>query len=209
MMGMLCLLMHMNNDEYAVNKTVPDELRGVILKALSFYPVLKTVQIDFVITNDIRKSVMQAQPHFKSMFFGKSTRRRYVVKISRSFELQGNKIPIQELPEDVLIGWIGHELGHIMDYLDKSNMELTIFGLAYISSPGFINSAERAADTYAVSNGLGEYILATKEFILHQAGMPDAYIRKMNKLYLPPEEIMRLMEGLKTKEEVKEVADRS
>lgn len=82
------------------------------------------------------------------------------------------------MPEDVLIGWIGHELGHLMDYLHCSWWSMILFGIGYLTSKSFIISAERAADTYAVNHGLGDYILATKDFILHQAGMPECYIKK-------------------------------
>ncbi|MGF1639239.1 MAG: hypothetical protein ACFCUU_19335 [Cyclobacteriaceae bacterium] len=182
-----------NFEKFAINKIFPSALKTPILKALSFYPSLKNVKIEFVFNEKIRKSVMQAQPKYRSMT-GSRTRRSYIIKISRCFSLKGHKTPIQKLPEDVLVGWIGHELGHVMDYLDKSNRSLIFFGFAYLTSKDFIKTAERAADTYAVEHGLGKYILATKKFILHEAGMPDRYIKRINKLYLPPEEIMELME---------------
>ena len=177
------------------NKAIPDEIKEVTLKALSFYPQLKDVRIEFVFNENIRKSVMQAQPKFVTMF-GSRKNRTYIIKISRYFNLKGKHIPIHDLPEDVLIGWIGHELGHILDYLKRSNWSLILFGIGYLTSKSFIISAERVADTYAVNQGLGEYILATKDFILHQAGMSEEYIRKIQKLYLPPEEIMYLMENI-------------
>lgn len=174
-------------------------MRDVTLKALSFYPVLKQIEIEFIFSEHISKSVMQAQPKFSSMLKGQQNR-TYVIKIARWFTFQGERMETRNLPEDVLVGWIGHELGHIMDYLGKSNWGMALYGLAYFTSPGFINSAERAADTFAVSHGLGDYILATKEFILKKAGMPEKYIRKMNKMYLPPEEIIRLMEEKETRD---------
>jgi hypothetical protein len=161
---------------------------------LSFYPALKNVKIDFVFNENIRKSFMQAQPRYTSMY-GSRKWRSYLVKISRNFSLNGKKVPIQNLPGDVLVGWIGHELGHIMDYLRKNNWSLMLFGLGYFTSRSFIITAERAADTYALDHGLGGYLLSTKEFILQQAGMPERYIRRIKRLYLPPEEIMDMMEN--------------
>jgi hypothetical protein len=175
-------------------KNIPSEIREVTLKALSFYPALKNVKIDFVFNENIRKSFMQAQPRYTSMY-GSRKWRSYLVKISRNFSLNGKKVPIQNLPGDVLVGWIGHELGHIMDYLRKNNWSLMLFGLGYFTSRSFIITAERAADTYALDHGLGGYLLSTKEFILQQAGMPERYIRRIKRLYLPPEEIMDMMEN--------------
>jgi len=183
----------MNKKDFA--QDIPENIKEVTLKALSFYPKLKDVRIEFVFNENIRKSVMQAQPKFVTMF-GSRKKRTYIIKISHWFNLKGKSIPIHELPEDVLIGWIGHELGHIMDYLKRSTWSMILFGIGYLTSKSFIISAERVADTYAVNHGLGEYILATKDFILHEAGMSEAYIRKIQRLYLPPEEIIFLMENL-------------
>lgn len=177
------------------NKSIPPEIRKVTEKALSFYPQLDDIVIDFVFSDHIQKSVMQAQPRFTTML-GRRKYRTYIVKIRRHFTLQGEKMDIHDLPDDVLVGWIGHELGHIMDYLGKNLWSMILFGIGYVTSKSFIISAERAADMFAVNNGMGEYILATKDFILHQAGMPEKYIQKINKLYLPPEEIIDLMEQL-------------
>lgn len=173
---------------------VPKRISEISLKALSFYPELESYTIEFMVDDNITKSVMQAQPKFVSMLgFGKRT---YLIKISRHFKLKGKKIPIDDLPEDVLLGWIGHELGHIMDYLHKNTWSMIIFGIGYLTSKSFIISAERAADTYAVNHGLGEYILKTKDFILNQAGMSPSYLDKINRLYLPPEEVMIMIEEL-------------
>lgn len=177
------------------DRDIPAEIKEVALKALSFYPELKNIRIEFVFNENIRKSVMQAQPKFVTMF-GSRKKRTYIIKISHQFNFKGKSTPIQDLPEDVLVGWIGHELGHIMDYLQRSNWALILFGIGYLTSKSFIIAAERVADTYAVNHGLGDYILATKDFILHQAGMSEKYIRKIQRLYLPPEEIIYLMENI-------------
>ncbi|SIS71657.1 hypothetical protein [Belliella pelovolcani] len=185
--------MRISETKYIQN-SIPQELNEVIIKALDFYPDMKDVKIEFVLSKNIRKSVMQAQPKFITML-GPSKNRSYIIKISRFFKLKGKVKPIQELPDDVLVGWIGHELGHIMDYLNRSNWSLLLFGVGYLTSKSFIMAAERVADTYAVDHGLGDYILATKNFILHEAGMTEKYIQKINKLYLPPEEIIYMMEN--------------
>ncbi|MCH7397153.1 hypothetical protein MM236_04095 [Belliella sp. DSM 107340] len=190
--------MQLTDTKYIQN-SIPSELKVVIINALDFYPDLADVTIEFKLSENIRKSVMQAQPKFSTMF-GSRNKRTYIIKISRFFSLKGKVTPIHMLPKNVLIGWIGHELGHIMDYLNRSNWSMILFGIGYLTSKSFIISAERVADTYAVDHGLGDYILATKDFILYQAGMPEKYIQKINKLYLPPEEIMYLMENKSLKD---------
>lgn len=173
---------------------VPQKIREISIEALSYYPELNNHRIEFVINDKIRKSVMQAQPKFVTMLGFSS--RSYLIKISKCFKLKGKSIPIEQLPEDVLLGWIGHELGHVMDYTHKNTWSMILFGIGYLTSKSFIISAERAADTYAVNHGLGEYILKTKDFILNQAGMSPRYLDKINRLYVPPEEVMMMMEDI-------------
>jgi hypothetical protein len=180
-------------ESHGNGKKIPSEIRKVVLKALSFYPALKNVRIDFVFNEKIRKSFMQAQPRFSSMY-GSRKLRSYIVKIRRRLFLHGKEVPAHELPEDVMIGWVGHELGHIMDYQRKNNWSLLLFGFNYLTSISFIITAERAADIYALNHGLGEYIHATKKFLLHQGGVSDNHIQRIRRLYLPPEEIMIMMD---------------
>ncbi|MGF1586635.1 MAG: hypothetical protein ACFCUM_15020 [Bacteroidales bacterium] len=187
-------MVNLDYDKFGKNKNIPFEIREATLKALSFYPQLKNVKIDFEFSRNIRKSFMQAQPRYTTMY-GLRRWRSYLVKVSREFTLNGTEVPVHKLPENVLIGWIGHELGHIMDYLRKNNWSMILFGISYFTSKSFIIMAERAADTYALDHGLGKYILATKEFIMQQAGMSEKYINRINRLYLPPEEIMDMMEN--------------
>ena len=186
-----------NLGKFGNKKQIPAVLREVTLKALSFYPELVNIKIDFIFNEHIRKTVMQTQPRYTSMYRSRK-QRTYLVKISRYFRLKGKIIPIHHLPEEVLVGWIGHELGHIMDYLKRNNWSMLLFGIGYYTSKSFIMAAERVADTHAVNQGLGDYILATKDFILHEAGMPERYISRKKKLYLSPEEVMAMVENRPT-----------
>ena len=138
---------------------------------------------------------MQAQPKFSGLF-KKRKNRSYYIMISEKFSIEDEEFGATELPSDVLIGWIGHELGHIMDYRDRSGFNLLIFGARYLLSNKHIREAERAADTYAVNRGMGEYILATKDFILSHAHLSEVYKARIKRLYLSPEEIMELVEEL-------------
>lgn len=103
---------------------------------------------------------------------------------------------MSEVPSEVLIGWIGHELGHIMDYRNKSAAGLVIFGFRYLTSSSYLKEAERAADTYAVNAGMGDYILATKDFILNHSHLSESYKERIARLYLSPEEIIVLVNQL-------------
>ncbi|WP_114747813.1 hypothetical protein [Pleomorphovibrio marinus] len=180
---------------YANNKSIPDPIREVTLEALSHFPDLMDTRIDFEFKKKIGGSVMQAQPRVGSLVFKGKENRAYRIKISRYLELEDENIPIEELPHDVLLGWIGHELGHIQDYLNRSAVNLMGFGMKYYCSKSFVTEAEITADSYAVSHGLGEKIIATKNFVLNHERLPDDYKNKIRALYMSPGEILSLVEA--------------
>ena len=178
------------------NKIIPEAILAETKIALSHYPELSDTPIEFRFKKKIKKSFMQAQPKFSGIF-KKKKNRSYYVMISENFNIEGEEFSIREVPSEVLIGWIGHELGHIMDYQERSGFNLIQFGIGYLTSKRFIKEAERAADTFAVSHGMCDYILSTKDFILNHANLSEVYKDRIRRLYLSPEEILLLVEELK------------
>ncbi len=177
---------------YGMHKTIPPELEEVILTALSFYPELANTRIEFIYHENIRKSVMQAQPKVLSLLRGKK-KRVYKVKISRYLKLNDDQLDITTLPFEVLVGWIGHELGHIMDYKDRSGLAMVGFGAKYWLSVKFLKGAERRADLFALEHGLGDRIMSTKNFVLNHEHIPVLYKKRLKRLYMSPEEFTRLL----------------
>ncbi|WP_372752543.1 hypothetical protein [Mariniflexile sp.] len=171
----------------------PNSIENEVKTALSHYPELKDVPIEFKFKSKIKKSTMQAQPDFWSVFSSPS-KRKYKILISENFKISDTVYYTKNIPSKVLIGWLGHELGHVMDYQNRSGLNLIGFGLGYLFSENALKKAERIADTYAVAHGMEHYILATKNFILNEAGFPEIYTNRIKRFYLSPEEIMLLVE---------------
>lgn len=184
---------------YHQNKIIPKEIAREAKIALSYFPELEKVPIEFRFKEDIKKSFMQAQPKFSNIFHGKNNRSYYVF-ISSKVKIEHKDFTIQDIPPDVLIGWLGHELGHIVDYRNKSAFGLMIFGFRYVTSENYIIDAERVADTYAVEHGMGDYILKTKNFILNHTDLSESYKNRIKRLYLSPEEIVVLVNELESDE---------
>lgn len=172
---------------------IPESISKEINAALEYYPELKETPIKFKFKKNIKKSTMQAQPTFGS-FFRTRKNRKYVVLISETFKISDKKFLTKDIPSDILIGWIGHELGHVIDYANRSKLNLIWFGIKYLLSDTHIVEAERAADTYAVQHNMEEFILKTKDFILNNADVEEAYKLRIKKYYLSPEEIMDIIE---------------
>lgn len=177
------------------NKTIPKNILNEAMVALSHYPGLKDVEIEFKYKRNIKNAFMQAQPKAADLFKRKKDRRYYIF-MSSKFLIEDEKFFMADVPSEVLIGWLSHELGHIIDYQHRSSLQLMKFGGQYITSEKFIKKAERTADTYAINHGLGNYICATKDFILNHSHLSDSYKKRKARLYLSPEAIMLLVNSL-------------
>ena len=171
---------------------IPDNIKNEVETALAYYPQLKNINIEFKFKKNIKKSTMQARPTFDS-FFKTKKNRKFLVLISEKFKISGREFSTIDIPKDIFIGWIGHELGHIMDYQNRSKLNLIWFGLKYLFSENHIVEAERAADSFAVKHNMETYILKTKEFILNHADISETYKKRIKRYYLSPEEIMVLV----------------
>jgi len=177
------------------NKDIPLAIKDQVEVALGYYPELIDIPISFKFKKEIKKSTMQAQPAFAS-FLKSRKNRGYVILISEKFQIEEEKFSILDVDDDVMIGWIGHELGHVMDYLHRGTLGMIVFGLKYLFSTAHIQEVERAADTFAVKHGMYQYILATKNFILNNTSISPKYKNRIKKLYMSPEEIMDLVNKL-------------
>ncbi|MGY5354274.1 hypothetical protein [Wenyingzhuangia sp. IMCC45467] len=174
------------------DKIIPEKIKDEANIALSHYPGLEKTAIEFVIKPSLKTSFMKAQPVF-STILNPTKSRKYKIYISHNFMVENKKVSLDEIPKNVLIGWLGHELGHIMDYKNRSGLNLVFFGFRYLFSGKHIREAERVADSYAVSNGMGAYILATKNYILNHADFSEVYKNRIKRLYVSPDEILELI----------------
>jgi hypothetical protein len=175
------------------NHIIPKNIKDSVVVALDFYPQLQDIHIEFKVKKNIKKSTMQARPTFDS-FFKKKKDRKYLILISKKFKISGKEFSTLDIPDTVFIGWIGHELGHIMDYQHRNRWNLIWFGIKYLFSENHIVEAERVADRFAVQHKMEDYILKTKNFILNHADITEKYKNRMRRYYLSPEEIMFLVQ---------------
>ncbi|MCH7412923.1 M48 family metallopeptidase [Belliella sp. R4-6] len=178
------------------NKRIPWEIKDAVVEALAYFPELAGISIDFEFKEKISGAVMQAQPRILTMFVTGKEKREYRIKITRAFEFEEGTVLIEEVPHDALVGWIGHELGHIMDYKNRSTVNMMHFGMRYMLSNKRLTEAELAADTYAISCGMGHQILTVKNYILNNDNFKDSYKNKIRDLYMSPLQILSLQEEL-------------
>lgn len=184
---------------------IPSRIMEEAGEALSYYPELRKVPIEFRFKNKIQKSFMQAQPLFPTLIRSKK-QRKYLILISEKMEIEDHTFSIDDMDSEVLVGWLGHELGHVVDYQRRSNAGMVIFGLRYLFQQSYLKNAERTADRFAIEHGMYEYIMATKNFILHNTDLSPKYKNRIKRLYMSPEEIVQLVNTMDQEEVKKEVS---
>lgn len=140
----------------------------------------------------LENMTMRAQPIPGWHFFSRK-RRQYRVDLQDCTRIN-EAIKVPELPEEVLVGWFAHELGHVMDYLHRSWTNMLRFGLGYLFFPTFRIGAERKADIYAIEYGFAKEITATKLFLLKESSIPNSYKDRLTRYYLTPEEVEIMVE---------------
>ncbi|MCL5129401.1 MULTISPECIES: hypothetical protein [unclassified Algibacter] len=197
---LIYILLFMSVQNTKAQHIIPEVIKKEATIALAYYPNLKNTEVEFRFKNDIKKSTMLAQPVFWSLLKTRK-KRKYLVLVSRKFKISGKEFKTVDVESDILIGWLGHELGHICDYQNRNSLNLIWFGIKYAFSDNYIKEAERTADSYAVSSGMAEYILKTKHFILNNAEIEEAYKARIKKYYLSPDEIMILVKEREAKEQ--------
>lgn len=140
----------------------------------------------------LKGSTMQAQPIFtlKSFFSGLNT---YRIRVSK-FVRGSHSFSVDELPDDVLIGWFAHELGHVKDYQEHTLIGMLFFGVKYVLSAKFRKRIEHRADQIAIEHGFHNEVLATKKFLFHHEAIENSYRLKMKRFYMPMRDVEEWIE---------------
>lgn len=139
----------------------------------------------------LKHYTMRAQPIINWAFWHRASR-HYRVQVSNHLQLR-QYVNMEELPEEVLIGWFAHELGHVMDYRERSALNLISFVVRYLTVPNYRMGAERRADLYAIDHGFGDALMATKRYILDQSKLPEKYKKRIKRYYLSPTELETIL----------------
>ncbi len=163
-----------------------EKVRKCFLEVVSKYKMLHPFQLELK-QKPIKSSTMQAQPviSWRSILLGE---KKYKVKLA-IFVRDSQNLKVNELPEDVLVGWFAHELGHIVDYQPYNALQMVSYGFKYVFSEKFKKEAEHAADRIAMENGFRDQIIITKRFILEHDLLAEGYKDKIRKYYMPLEDV--------------------
>jgi len=170
--------------EFGMNKTIPTEIELECLTALSYYPELKNIKIIFQFGSPV--STMVSRPKLKSIL--RSGNKREYQIIIRKPGISKNGLEWNELSFNSLIGWIAHELGHIVHYSHKTSGGVLFTGVKY-GFPGYRRRMERFTDNLVIQHDLGYALLEGTDYTINYSNAKPHYKNYMMKYYLSPIEI--------------------
>src|SRR4030095_5349323 len=171
--------------KYGTQKTIPAEIELECLAALSFYPELKNTEIEFRFGK--LNFTMISKPKFKSILKDR-VQRQYVIIIQEPGRSKNN-LEWKELSFNAMVGWIGHELGHVLHYSHKSSGGIICTGIKY-AFPGYRRKMERFTDQLTIQHGLGYALYEGVDYTINVSHDSERYNDNQEKFYLHPEEII-------------------
>lgn len=143
--------------EYGRKKNIPEVHKKSILLALSYYPELKDIRINFKIKK--KKSPLMARPGFLGTVFLQPYKRTYFVIISSETEKFLKHIQFDTLPFNAKVGVVGHELSHISDFTQRGFWGIIRIAFGTLSSK-WLDKFEFNTDKKTIDHGLGYQLLS-------------------------------------------------
>jgi hypothetical protein len=173
---------------YGKNKKLAEGFELQCLLALSHYPELKEVPIDFQIKpSDIP---LASRPAPMSVLFPWK-QRKYLVIISNKPNSSFEPILLKNTPFNAQVGIIGHELAHSVYYQDKSAFQLVAIAYKYTNNRLFHKDFERNTDKRAIAHGLGHQLYDFAYYARKSFGQTEQEIQlAAGGTYLSPGEIL-------------------
>lgn len=188
--------------QYRTNKKIPEEIAPQVLTALSYYPELKDAKIIFRLKK--RKTPLTSRPRIFSVFRGKK-KRAYVITISSETKKYLAPILFSRLPYNAQVGVIGHEIGHIVEYKEKSSLQLIRLSFKLFNSD-FVDSFEFNTDQRTIEHGLGYQLLDWSIFVRKALGIIEwkgasedlatGNLPEVNQRYMNPKTIRTQIQDL-------------
>jgi hypothetical protein len=177
-------------NEFGRHKSIPEKYEAAILTALSKYPELKEVRINFVLKD--RHSVPYGTAPTFASIFAEPADREYTISILEKAKAPMYYALIKNLTFEAKVGVFGHEISHVIQYNSLEKGELLKF-LACYMIPEFQEKVEKAADMGAIIHGLGQELLEHAIYIRSIPGYAEER-KAINRNYLKPEEIANYLQ---------------
>jgi hypothetical protein len=182
------------------NKRIPEKYAESILEALTHYPELYNVRIDFKLRKT-GKVPYGTKPSMLTLFRSPA-KRKYIISLLEDANGPMEMALFKNLSHSAKLGVLGHELNHVVQFKSRSTKELLKLLVSY-TIPYFKKRIERNADIATIEHGLGRELYVHAVYIRCIPGYTEER-KDINKYYLKPQEIFRMLKNgigkLKTEE---------
>jgi len=182
--------MQKNNTKFS--KKVPKQVIKAYNTAISHYPELANSKIKIKC-----KKMNYTMETWVDIFFLFKKKKNQVTTIYINNLRGKHKFgDIHKMPQNALIGNIGHELAHALQYkkVSKWFMFINIFGYLFI--PRIKKEIERDADLTAIKHGLSKELYESRAYLVHGNNVSKVFQDKLNNIYLSPSEIKELAKNI-------------
>lgn len=142
--------------KFGNHKTLIAAYEKQMLIALSYFPELKDIKIQFRLKN--RETPLATRPSLFSMFRS-AKKRTYIITISKKSTNYLDAIVFKNLNYNAQIGVLGHELCHVSDYLNKGFGKMSNVVFIEIFSKKAVDKFEFNTDLNCINHGLGYQLL--------------------------------------------------
>lgn len=172
---------------------VPPKHEEPIFLALSYYPELTDIAIEFVFKKI--KTTMATRPTIGS-YLKRTGNRKYRILINDNKE-GFDGILFENIPYNGQIGIVSHELAHIVDFEHRNTWQLLGVGVKFMNKKGRA-SFEKTIDLLTIYKGMGWQLRDWAACAM--GGCPGAtpdYVAFKRSNYLSPAEIEKEITKLK------------
>jgi len=180
-------------NEFGNKKIIPTGIELECLAALSFYPELRNTDIEFRFGQLNFTMISKPKP---GTILKDRKQRQYVIIIQKP-GLSRNNIEWKELSFNAMVGWIGHELGHVLHYSHKSSGGILFTGIKY-AVPGYRRKMERFTDQLSIQHNLGYALYEGVDYTISSSHASEHYKNNQQKFYVHPEEIIERINSKET-----------
>jgi len=170
--------------EFGQNKVIPKGFQLQTLIALSRYPELRDVKIKF--RSKRIKTTMACRPGTFFLLRQRSKRSYNIFINNHSMEIE--HVWLKNLSFNAQVGVIAHELAHIIDYMNRSNLQIAVVGFKY-GSKSWRSQFEKSIDSIAISRGFAWQLYEFSYFIQNSANIPQEYKDYKKETYYSPDYI--------------------
>jgi hypothetical protein len=180
--------------EFGNKKKLPRGYGLQALVALSYYPELKDISIEFIFENKINS--LSTFPASSTIVLP-AKEKIYQIIISKKIRKSKEPVLLRNLSFNSQVGVFGHELAHVADFIRKSTIGLIKDGILYFIPP-FQAEIEKSTDLAAIEHGLG-YQLLDYALLINKLKVkyPDEkYYWDYDKTYLNSNDILQKINAL-------------